>query len=387
MRRSLLIFLGLVLVPAMSLVSCGPGSSDQVAKGQISVETVDLGGEVIGRRFRVKGGSLWFPYANGSTLYSIDDWVAVYQEPAREEIGVIRYYEGEIKIHPVFHQVSLEGEANNFASGVARLSQDLIAYIKANTIELYSFETDEVIQVIDLPQEFRLWGPLHVTQDGTYLSLTGSIGAESSIIRVHRPTGTYDELISPFRGLEKLIANHGQIHPSRPDLLLFAHEGSWVRDRVWLWDLSAGRAKALSEQPEFVEWGHEIWSADGRQVWVVQYGSPQRGVPSGVISLTLEGRAELLLETTDYYFSHISRSSDGRYLALDTYRPDEEGRFFVFLYDLEASTLQKISEVRLAPSHPFHPHPLFAADNRYLGFNDFDPSAQQSSIVIQALSR
>lgn len=220
-----------------------------------------------------------------------------------------------------------------------------------------------VVPVFSAGAGESIWAPLHVTRDGQFLSVTLTKASEPGvnyICRIQTLDGARTCLRSPLIGTDKPYVDHAQIHPYNSNLIMFAHDDSWVRDRIWEWNIDSNLAQPRWLQPELTEVGHEFW--DGRDeglVYAVQYGQPAYSIPSGLIRLDAQGEATLIGSNTIYYLAHASMSPDRQYFAADTYRPDAQGRYWLVLYDLVRNEYTKITPVP-SSQHPAHAHPSWS---------------------------
>lgn len=234
------------------------------------------------------------------------------------------------------------------------------------------------IEVARTTYNSDIHAPLSITDDLRWVAARVQQGPISRVCRFAVSEAGQDCLDSPFVGTEQPTADHVQVHPHRPDLLMFAHDGSWVRDRVWHWTVGQSRARALFIQPEFVEMGHESWCRDGQAVCIVQYGSPTRGIPSALIVLDLAGQMVEQYVFDAVYASHAASSPGGRFWVLDSYRPDPNGDLWVYVLDTVEAKLHAVCTVRTG-NHPSHPHPSWSADGSKFLYNDV---ATDGSITI-----
>lgn len=173
-----------------------------------------------------------------------------------------------------------------------------------------SFVTHEVACV---PNGDEIHAPLSITDDLQWVGARVQSGAVSRVCRISTTGAGQDCLDSPFLGTEQPLADHVQIHPHRPELLMFAHDCSWVRDRVWRWKAGDAAAAPLFIQPEFVEMGHESWCRDAAATCVVPHGSPTREIPFALNVIDLNGLIVEQYSFVGMYASHASGSPDGRY--------------------------------------------------------------------------
>jgi hypothetical protein len=208
-------------------------------------------------------------------------------------------------------------------------------------------------------------------------------GDRSLVCRYEVASGLRTCLPSPFLGTDLPLADHVQIHPTRPDLLLFAHDGSWITDRLWTWQVGQPAAAQLYTQPALAEMGHELWCRDGTAVCIVQYGSPHHKITSAlnVIGLS-DGQMLEQHFVDDLYLSHISPDPSGRYWAVDTYREDADGRLWMGLMDLELGRLHLICPVGVG-NQPAHPHPSWSPDGHRIYYNDLLPDGRIRIVTVE----
>ena len=74
---------------------------------------------------------------------------------------------------------------------------------------------------------------------------------------------------STTTGYQYVNLNHQQWNPVIPDLLLYAHEGTWHEvDRTWNIHADGSGMKLMHKQTMDMEInGHEWWSFNGKTVW------------------------------------------------------------------------------------------------------------------------
>ena len=215
---------------------------------------------------------------------------------------------------------------------------------------------------------------MYVTNDGKWISTTITKGDICYIARLNIDSKEIDYLESPFAGTKNATANHAYINPQNSDLIMFAHEGSWVMDRVWFWKLNnqrdGGHAYNLFEQPEYTEMGHEVWSQDGTNVVIVQYGSPSRCISSGFNIINLEGEYVNQIKAPDgFYFNHVAVSPDGKFIVSDTFRPDEDDKRWIVLYSVEEKSFTKLASYE-SDNHPAHSYPYFSKSGNKIMYNN-----------------
>lgn len=242
-----------------------------------------------------------------------------------------------------------------------------------------NFVSSEVARV---PDRNEIHAPLSISDDLQWAGARVQEGAVSRVCRISTGGAGQDCLDSPFLGTEQPLADHVQIHPHRPELLMFAHDGSWVRDRVWRWTVGDLAAFPHYMQPEFVEMGHESWCHDGAAICLVQYGSPSREIPSALNVIDLNGQLVEQYLFDGIYASHASGSPDGRYWVLDTYRPDANGELWIYVLDTLEGLIHSVCPVRMG-NHPAHAHPSWSADGSRFLYNDIDTNGSITIVEVK----
>lgn len=245
---------------------------------------------------------------------------------------------------------------------------ETLYFVKGGSIYRYKEDRQVPERVIDIDSTFTPWAPLRVNDRQDRFSLTLTRDNTSYLFLVDANRGDPLILMSPFVGTGNSIANHASVNPVH-DVLMYAHEGSWIRDRVWLYHLNTRTHESLYYQNEFVEVGHEAWFAGGEQVFVVQYGSPARGIPSGIMEINwAESHVEEFL-SEQYYLSHAAVIEGTDCYVADTYRPAADGKLKVVLLNKARMEYLELVDVSIA-SHPAHPHPIVSANGASVVFND-----------------
>lgn len=114
--------------------------------------------------------------------------------------------------------------------------------------------------------------------------------------------------------------NHFQFSPTDPNLLMFCHEGPWqLNDRVWTIRADGSGLFDVHQRTMIDEmWGHEFWSADGREIWYQLY------TPRNMEGLTWVAGYNLDTGQQTWYHNppntasiHVNVSKDGSLFAGD----------------------------------------------------------------------
>jgi hypothetical protein len=205
-----------------------------------------------------------------------------------------------------------------------------------------------------------------ISADGELALLDAQLGRRSHVGVLHLASGEYAPLFCGIRSL-----GHGQFSPSDPRLALIARGDEVDPDtatvtpyghRMFLFDLD-GRLTTIG--PPGRQYGHEVWSADGRAVWFVDFGR-------GVMRLTLEdGGIELVWPGTGW---HAHTSACERYVVADHRIPARQGGPAHVVRFLNRTTGRSVEFARMRVHAEDrlhrHPHPRFAARDSAIIYTD-----------------
>jgi len=353
----------LVFFSLVAMISCsGDKNPDsEIASGLVTVSSADQETGIPLRTYfwpKANAHSGYFnspPYASEADFYFVSD--------ARDGANLYLYAAGQSHRVSSFKGLDIYASANTFGLSLIASKQFLFYTDGSRIYRVRKGDFEPVSTIYTVNHGESIWAPLHVTQDGQYLSTTLTNNSEPNvnyICRINISDATRNCLRSPLADTNKPYVDHAQIHPSNPNLVMFAHDDSWVRDRIWLWNINNELASPRWIQPELTEIGHEFWDgSDDGLVYAVQYGQPAYNISSGLIKLDQNGNVELIGSNTTYYLAHASMSPNRQYFAADTYRPDAQGRYWLVLYDIGRNEYTKITPV---PSlqHPAHGHPSWS---------------------------
>ncbi len=202
------------------------------------------------------------------------------------------------------------------------------------------------------------------------------------------------------------LINHFHYSPYDPDWIGFSHEGpaTEIPDRVnGYHPTQAPNGCCLfdqhSDEPgKLLAVGHERWCFDEAAAIAVAYGASPAG-PRGVYRIfTDTSKPAQLLSQADRDW-HCNLSRDGKRVVVDTSGPSDQpgcgwenaGKFSDVVY-LDVTTGQRtlLSRTQRA-MHPWHPHPAFSPDGRWVFFNDFNgdannPRGRVGCVCIDALN-
>lgn len=179
-------------------------------------------------------------------------------------------------------------------------------------------------------------------------------------------------------------ADHMQYCPHDESWIGFAHEGNdnLSHDRVWglhhvpgakpepLWNEIAANGKPLIV-------GHERWAFHTTGALVVAYPD-KLGHPCGLYFIDVPALDVRLVSASSYDW-HCNISQDGQWAVVDTSPPhgrrqEDDGKIIsdVVLVHIASGQRQWIARSHPSPmGHPWHPHPHFSPDGRYVLYNDF----------------
>ena len=179
--------------------------------------------------------------------------------------------------------------------------------------------------------------------------------------------------------------NHLHFSPYDENWIGFCHEGACekISDRVWGWHaVHAPEGRCLFDQ----NWGtparklyvgHERWCFHAPTALVVAYGGSPGG-PRGVYEVSAEGKPPRLISQGDRHL-HVNVSRSGHYAVIDTSGPhDLAGRGWenaqnvsdILLLDVSTGEQRWLARSKLDPKHPYHPHPVFSPDEKFIFFNE-----------------
>lgn len=231
---------------------------------------------------------------------------------------------------------------------------------------------------------------LTISADGTALGIDAQIGNEHL---VGRAPINGDE-IEIWQSLPRLY-NHGQFHPTNPDLLLLAQENGvdsatgearQKENRLWLVEREKGmypvypsvlqdrdKYRAVSSNSHLESpvdqlctdprqmHGHEWWSADGGHIWYIHY---QTGVERIPLSFAGSERAVPELIWPHDTVSHAHTDSTSKGLVLDAHPPNFLEGHHVRFVNLESErSVDIVSKLPTLSSdyrrYHVHAHPQF----------------------------
>ena len=267
-------------------------------------------------------------------------------------------------------------------------------------LRLHNLKTHEDRELCRMPGNHLLqggvWPEVDESSDTLYFSHRQNIWSldlkkRSSLQRLFTTSDTMDDLVGAHQGkvyfstrknghttlhcLEKthhqvlgilpFYANHVQVSPFDGQLW-FSHEGSLktVRDRIW----SRHQDSTLHALPTGIASSRGIFHERlcFHQPGGVVVGSAEEGV-SSVFAYTPQSITSLLSQGT--HDSHVNISRDGRLLVLDTAAEFPFSRSSLIL--VGDSGARKLLGHTFYQRHPFHPHPHFSPDGKFLIYTNF----------------
>lgn len=220
-----------------------------------------------------------------------------------------------------------------------------------------------------------------LTNDGKYVCIyiAGDAVPQKSVV-LERETGKiiYSFVTQKFSKPFDQVS-HVMICPENYKLVYFCHEGTtqYVSNRMWLYDSESDKQwnfakQRLDEDGNLGDcFGHEMWAPDGKGMYFVKY--PASTIePSGVCYVDVKTQKVEVLYTK-YKYWHIGVSSDGKYLAGDTFEPDisDKSKSEVVFIDL-AEKSELMIDIAHKENHPAHPHPIISPNADKVVYNSLD---------------
>ncbi|WP_298485350.1 hypothetical protein [uncultured Maribacter sp.] len=354
----------ILLLFCSNLIFCQKISTKNVIENEINI-----------KNFFSEESSIHGGYQTNSLYIDSDNFFFCKEENKNTNIYLF-YNKKEIKVTD-FKNIDIYKDVNHFGLTLI-LNNKLkkLFFANNNTIYVVDFSQIEKMKaecIFEVPKKYTLWAPLHITNEGDFLSFTLSIGKISFLARLNILS---EELLlkkSPFVGTEKPTANHVQICPWDSNIIMFAHEGSWVQDRVWKWNIEKDTLFNVWQSNKYVEVGHEFFDKMGQDendIFLIQYGSPARKILSGLLQYKEELKEFVpLFYTNEFYVSHASNFKN--LVVLDTYRKTFKKTNWILIYDINADKLYRVCPVKVF-NHPAHPHPYFNVDGSKIIFNHYN---------------
>ncbi|MBP0447228.1 hypothetical protein J8J14_20855 [Roseomonas sp. SSH11] len=200
----------------------------------------------------------------------------------------------------------------------------------------------------------RVATQLSVSGDGRKVFLDSQIGQRVVMATLDMETGGYEPHFSSAH-----VFNHAQFSPCEPDLVLLARDDDTdfttgqstpYDHRMFLYRLG-GELTPIG--PSGRSFGHEVWSADGKYIWFLDFRA-------GVMRLTVSsGEVELIWPGVGW---HAQASRCGRYLVAD-HRINRGTGYSVRFVNCMTGKEVEIARM-LVPTEDLlhtHPHPRFGA--------------------------
>lgn len=336
-------------------------------------------GDFLVKKYQVEGGNVHTSYIGTNTYLSTGKFLFI-----TDVKGVALYLKSNDHIYKITE--SLTGQdiyADSWSFGLSATFEDgEIFYLKNNAVYSYSLTTKSNNIVFDTPKGYQTWAPLRVDYRKEKFSLTLTKDGKSFlfIFDIFEPEN--NALIeSPFYGTSRPTANHSNINPQY-NMLMFSHDGSWVRDRIWFYDLSNKSVKRIYLQEKYVELGHESWFNNGDNLFAVQYGSPTRGIKSGIIEFDVVNLLPNYYLSDSYYLSHAAIIEGSNCYVADTNRINiGDEQFKVVLFNKLSMEFIELYDVKFS-SHPAHPHPIVSNDGNSIIFNNVNDDGNIEIIEI-----
>lgn len=220
-----------------------------------------------------------------------------------------------------------------------------------------------------------------ITADGKHIALRiATSNKAGKMIIINAETGKEEYSFEVVFPMPFYAPEHLMICPTNYKLAYFCHEGTtqYISNRMWLYDDDEKRMwnfakQRLDENGNLGDqYGHEMWSPDGKCMYVVKYPSSTLK-PSGVMYVDVK-TGETKPVATGYKYWHICVSSDGKYLIGDTFEPDlsDKTKTEVVVVDLSDGTESVIEVAKTNQRHPAHPHPQMSPMSDKAIYNSLD---------------
>ena len=130
--------------------------------------------------------------------------------------------------------------------------------------------------------------------------------------------------------------------------------------------------------------GHERWCFHEASAVTVAYGACPVG-PRGLYKVYADPNrhAKLISESNRDWHCNVSR--DGKLCVVDTTGPfdapgkgweNAQGQNDIVLVDAQTGKRTKLASTQ-SQFHPWHPHPAFTPDSRWVVYNDFNGNGDQ----------
>ena len=172
---------------------------------------------------------------------------------------------------------------------------------------------------------------------------------------------------------------HPIINPVDENIMFFCHEGdsSIVPDRLWVANLATGEDWNVFRQAERFDGktgegsGHELWTADGKNLIFVKYPMKTQVGKTGICRVSLDG-SEREYYNGDYNYWHCTVSDDGEWVAGDTNNSPRE----IALVSTKTYKSTLLVKFRVGPSsqHPYQPHPTLSGNGKMIAWQMVDDS-------------
>ena len=180
------------------------------------------------------------------------------------------------------------------------------------------------------------------------------------------------------------LMGHFHFSPHDENWIGFCHEGPCGQTGDRLWGRHATHAphglclldQHWGDPDRELSIGHERWCFHDSKAAVVAYGA-SRGEMRGIYETGTDGKSRLISRGDRDW--HLNVSCDGRWIVADTSGPhDLPGKAWenagdisdIILIDSVDGSRRWLARSRLRSKHPFHPHPVFSPDGRFIYYNE-----------------
>lgn len=258
------------------------------------------------------------------------------------------------------------------------------------------------VWVLDLDDPSQRPRLLYVAPKGTELAQIASINAQATKVcfnvhdkqlnqyrchQVELTTGKISTLLQT-----NWYMNHFHYSPFDNDWIGFCHEGptQTIHDRIHAHHpIHMPHGQCLFDQKsddptQHLYMGHERWCFHEVSVLAIAYGA-SAAEPRGLYKIyPLRTPSAQLISQSDRDW-HCNINSDGTLCVVDTTGPHDapgkgwehaHGQSDILLIDSQTGHRTKLASTQ-SKVHPWHPHPAFSPDSRWVIYNDFNGNDNQ----------
>ena len=208
----------------------------------------------------------------------------------------------------------------------------------------------------------RIATQLSLSADGRYAFLDSQVGQRCVMGTLELATRRYEPRFSSPH-----VFNHAQFSPADPELVLLARDDDTdfttghsapYDHRMFLYRLT-GELTPIG--PSGREFGHEVWSADGRHIWFMAFRA-------GVMRVAVQGgEAEMIWPGAGW---HVQASECERYVVVDHRVSRPTPGYLVRFLNRDTGKEVEVARMPVMADDSLHrhPHPRFGARDRVITY-------------------